>query len=719
MQTNDQTQAGEILRFYSFINREDINSIEIPSLQRDYAQGRKSAASIRQRLIADLRNALIEESASVFLDCVYGVLDNGKFIPIDGQQRLTTLFLLHWYVAVRSGRLDEQKENLKKFTYEVRDSAREFCEFLPQTQVQISDSVSSAIRNLSWYHSGVFDIDPTVNGMLVTLDEIHEYFRNDNSGELYGKLFSDNCPVSFWWLKIENFGQADDLFVKMNARGKKLTMFERFKAAVEDILRESPLSAEWKEKIDNEWLEGFWNKFTEGNTDTARTPADAEDEMFRFILFAAYVFRKQEGDSNFQWNSTPQIDNANFSYDYAVEILKRADNLGHIVSMLNVLPIFCNSDVSSEIRDDFDKIISGSGDVGYSSVAKVYAVLSFCICISDIEWDLFNDYNRVLNNLLTAQRRFDKPRTAFRDYIDQNNIGIFTKRVDEFIRQIKEYGSINEALRKSESELSGFDEEVEKAAYIDEHGKDEICALENIDELRGLIHNFFYDGKIWFTVDRMGDIYDNKTKFLQLLQIYYNKNPCWDVSISWVNGRIDFMRYWFKESRYGDIILTYGEADEFQEAIRTCIKKIGSSGRSIVELLEEARKELVFSNPWSYIGKYDEFFDEDSVCCRVPHNNEYHMVVCHIATESKGWQWNEIKYNPFCKALANKLGMTEPKFVGEYMETLRIDDSNHITIQPDGNWVLFDGKNEIHIPLTYGQDIIEQAAVFAKSHFSI
>ena len=34
----------------------------------------------------------------LFFDFVYGRFDNYKFIPFDGQQRLTTLFLFHKYV---------------------------------------------------------------------------------------------------------------------------------------------------------------------------------------------------------------------------------------------------------------------------------------------------------------------------------------------------------------------------------------------------------------------------------------------------------------------------------------------------------------------------------------------------------------------------------------------------------------------------------------------
>ena len=77
--------------------------IVIPPLQRDYAQGRENDSAIEQ-----IRNSLIEElfdslvnNKKLVLNFIYGEKEEGRFIPIDGQQRLTTLFLLHWYVFSR------------------------------------------------------------------------------------------------------------------------------------------------------------------------------------------------------------------------------------------------------------------------------------------------------------------------------------------------------------------------------------------------------------------------------------------------------------------------------------------------------------------------------------------------------------------------------------------------------------------------------------------
>ena len=85
----------------------ELKKILIPDFQRSYAQGRDTIQSleIRENLIKDIKETL-ESNKDMSLDFVYGYLDNGAFIPFDGQQRLTTLFLVHLYLLM------ERKQNI-------------------------------------------------------------------------------------------------------------------------------------------------------------------------------------------------------------------------------------------------------------------------------------------------------------------------------------------------------------------------------------------------------------------------------------------------------------------------------------------------------------------------------------------------------------------------------------------------------------------------------
>ena len=81
-----------------------IDEFAVPTIQRDYAQGRDKGSNkdlceeVREGLIDSLYNALADDKFFL-LDYIYGTHDSNVFYPIDGQQRLTTLFLLHWYIG--------------------------------------------------------------------------------------------------------------------------------------------------------------------------------------------------------------------------------------------------------------------------------------------------------------------------------------------------------------------------------------------------------------------------------------------------------------------------------------------------------------------------------------------------------------------------------------------------------------------------------------------
>src|SRR5664279_3824186 len=107
--------------------RQAITAIEIPIIQRDCAQGRPDdeTTAIRERFLDAIVRAATTD-AEMALDFVYGDVKNGVLLPLDGQPRLTTLFLPHWYVASLAGALDRDAPWLR-FTYATRPTARDFC----------------------------------------------------------------------------------------------------------------------------------------------------------------------------------------------------------------------------------------------------------------------------------------------------------------------------------------------------------------------------------------------------------------------------------------------------------------------------------------------------------------------------------------------------------------------------------------------------------------
>lgn len=294
---------NDIYSFYQLISK---YQIEIPIIQRDYAQGRKypKATDVRKSLVGNMIKA-VKEDKLLFFDFVYGRVDNNKFIPFDGQQRLTTLFLFHKYVfeKCQSDSDCNHKDNcscrsiLRRFSYATRQSSREFCEKLVENNIIPDDKYKTQLRetfiaelkkevnekekkadefiksidnwiyrfvtNQPWFYPD-WEKDPTIMGMLTMLDEIHCQMRNETDFKTFAEKLTSgcNCPITFHFVDMGEHKMSDETYVKMNARGKTLTPFENFKASLEQYLEDKTLQDlqnRLKNKIDGDWLDLFWN----------------------------------------------------------------------------------------------------------------------------------------------------------------------------------------------------------------------------------------------------------------------------------------------------------------------------------------------------------------------------------------------------------------------------------------------------------------------------
>ena len=249
-------------------------SICIPEIQRDYAQGRTDdkTTEIRNHFLEDMFSVLFSENTEpLILDFVYGSTDENKvFIPLDGQQRLTTLYLLHWYLLPKG-----VQNNLQKFTYAARISSRDFCHELTEhslTEIKsnIKDNLkdgnwklSYGIKNESWFLWS-WRKDPTITGMLSMLDAIDEKLKEQTDLSHLWENLSKNKRIVFHLLPLEEFDLTDELYVKMNARGKELSPFDILKSTFEEQMKINKvcdtIQEEWKTNVDSKWMDLFWNK---------------------------------------------------------------------------------------------------------------------------------------------------------------------------------------------------------------------------------------------------------------------------------------------------------------------------------------------------------------------------------------------------------------------------------------------------------------------------
>lgn len=264
-----------------------VTAIEIPLFQRDYAQGRHSEQTrlVRERFVASLCGALDGDSG-VHLDFIFGDVVDGTLYPLDGQQRLTTLFLLHCYLAWRIPDTADIAQPWHAFHYATRPGARKFCAFLTECRPDMGGAKVSAWLCDQSSYLPTWKHDPTIQGMLVVLDALHDHYRGhpiEGIRSAWERLTDPvNPAISFLLLPVAAQQLDNTLYVKMNSRGRPLTDFENFKAELEALLHQNPAmnGAEvdaFSRKVDTDWADLFWQYRGENHL--------LDEECMRFMRF--------------------------------------------------------------------------------------------------------------------------------------------------------------------------------------------------------------------------------------------------------------------------------------------------------------------------------------------------------------------------------------------------------------------------------------------------
>ncbi|SHJ88804.1 DUF262 domain-containing protein [Epilithonimonas mollis] len=249
--------------FWNLISR---YKIVIPLIQRDYAQGRKSEkiTAIRTKFLNSIKSALQDENGNLELDFIYGYVktyskesvDVEHFIPLDGQQRLTTLFLLHYILAVKEGRLEELKPLFRQFSYETRHSSNVFCEKLVEFDPgKHFSNIAKNITDQPWFFTS-WNNDPTIFSILTVLDALECIFKDSQIS--IDTLIGHNSRIVFHLLPMDKLGLPDDLYIKMNSRGKELNTFEYFKSQFSEIIP-TTFVGKFKNDVDQKWSDLFWD----------------------------------------------------------------------------------------------------------------------------------------------------------------------------------------------------------------------------------------------------------------------------------------------------------------------------------------------------------------------------------------------------------------------------------------------------------------------------
>jgi hypothetical protein len=745
--------------FWKLINE---YKIEIPIIQRDYAQGRNvdKIPEIRKEFLESLYNASVHENHTLDFDFVYGSVENREgikvLLPLDGQQRLTTLFLLHWYLATKENKTSEIKGILSRFTYETRVSSRDFCYSLVERGIKFDSGkenvkISELIKDAHWFYISWIK-DPTIKAMLIMLDDIHLTFR-DTQG-CFEKLTRDinsNPPVTFRFLELENFGLTDNLYIKMNARGKPLTDFENFKAKfnqiIGDVLPEKLL--DFSLKIDNSWTDVFW-KYKEANT--------IDNPFMRYIYFITEMLYVESQDvlptTNpflYNENNVPKI-----NYELIKSVYSRKENIEFLIDSLDFWvkismdpDEFINNIFSEEYERDKLVIFDGKSNLwqrcltgdsfGIAEKILLYSLLKRCILLNQYSYSVdLVEFLRVIRNLLLRVRQAVNTR-----YTSNLRFDFMKRQLKDVTDLLIQNKNVYKILTQKEFNMPGFskdsvDSEIKKAILIENNMaiKEKIHKLEDNPLFKGCIDNVLEIIEENPDIDLnsiITDIWSNNSSIIikALLSIG-------DYSVIIGYSQLGARKYFGGDGEWNIILTrTTNESQKIKKILKQFIKRYmniqGSTSKEklknmIIDYLNHAKRDWRY-----YFIKYGGFVDNKK--------NLYAWLNEYELRKLNGNSLLAYHINPYVRTVALKIADKSVCDVNEcygiYSDLSPLRLKNNITLEclKDGwkvkfpeNYVSKNGnqefknlnliansKNEYWLKETVDKDRIEVAVDFVKA----
>ena len=547
-------------------------NVRIPQLQRDYVQGSDKAKEIRDLFICDLVETLSADTPeakqkTLHLDFIYGstyeeapasglhphwkegelhfdtpnsdVNEPTKvFLPLDGQQRLTSLWLLHWMLCPET-EADAAKKLLSHFSYATRSSSRRFCAALVahigdgELKQQLkTNKAKSALMEAPWFLPA-WQKDPTVNSMIEMLVAIGTRLGEADTAPLWKRLQEGAITFTVIEIQSNEFRLTDELYIKMNNRGRLLTDWECDKAKAIECLGEvvfteenaglwESLEANEQEKtpadyfsfrVDGRWQDFFWH-LSRGRESPLEDRVQRSDEMMRnfFTWWAEYRY--------YHYNTGECSDK--------MHVFKSAEEITLLFQVLNKLhEIGCPHGESAESQDQEKEFLETAFDVASESSGEVrlhftgregnesrvgdlfrllcvgklerrHKVLVYYLLLRLVKYNEkatdanLRDFLRVVRNFLYGIREENK-KMAFTSGIELKELSGYAKYLDEVLGEKEVYAGLSskEISEGTFHYMSAFRHEVEKAKWICEHPveKAALFRLEEHDLLRGFLRN--------------------------------------------------------------------------------------------------------------------------------------------------------------------------------------------------------------------------------------
>lgn len=314
--------SGSIYSLKDFFSGEN-DKIIIPDLQRDYCWGNPYSTDSEESLVDSFLDSLfkLDKEKDITMGLIYGYYDELKPYQLqlcDGQQRLTTLFLilgvLNRYTGNRYRELlisnfelheDDKEPHL---LYGIRESSLYFLSDLTTYYFLENQLPYNEIKNQYWFLNS-YKQDPTILCILRALNTIESRLKGLDQIEVFGDFLKEH--VKFLFYDTTNRQNGEETFVVINTTGEPLSANQNLKPL---IILENPCYSRFtkdhngsliEHKTAQDWEEmetWFWQKRRQNDTDTST------EGMLAFL----HCVRVLESISEEEWHHTIDIDDEKF-----------------------------------------------------------------------------------------------------------------------------------------------------------------------------------------------------------------------------------------------------------------------------------------------------------------------------------------------------------------------------------------------------------------------
>ena len=170
--------------------------------------------------------------------------------------------------------------------------------------------------------------------------------------------------ITFNRLNLGDFGLSNELYIKMNARGKQLSDFDKLKSTLEEELQiqqeeksvdgtklaEEKDEERWRTLMDGAWIDFFWHKYARKTIEESIKESILSEDCKRenlkaakyselqfkeliLRLIAIQLFENSQNDDELRevsyYINESQIDNLLFAYSESLTDLRSEEN--HVV----------------------------------------------------------------------------------------------------------------------------------------------------------------------------------------------------------------------------------------------------------------------------------------------------------------------------------------------------------------------------------------------------